>query len=370
MKTINTVLGQLDIKHLGIVLMHEHLHVDISFMASAGKINSKSFNVTKNIAKSINQDYDQILHDKVKIKNLGALKRDPTRSKDNLVLDNNKFIIDELLRYHQFGGKTIVDVTNISMGRDINSLKTISAKTGINVIASTGWYLEPTYPAYIQQKTIHELAEIMISEIKDGIEKTDIKAGLIGECGCSADPYTELEKKVILAACLAQKETNVPMTIHPALIDVKKRNGFVKCGMDYIALLKQEKVNLNKFYLSHADRTCFDLDYHKSLLDQGIYLSYDCFGKSDFFDNAFPGAGGLSDYPRMKALVKLCELGYEKQLLISQDVCFKTGLRKFGGMGYSHFLENIIPNLKTLGLKDSSLKNLLINNPKKLFQIK
>mgnify|MGYP001464778807 FL=1 len=186
---------------------------------------------------------------------------------------------------------------------------------------------------------------------------------------CSAAPYTELEKKVILAACLAQKETNVPMTIHPALIDVKKRNGFVKCGLDYIALLKQEKVNLNKFYLSHADRTCFDLDYHKSLLDQGIYLSYDCFGKSDFFDNAFPGAGGLSDYPRMKALVKLCELGYEKQLLISQDVCFKTSLRRFGGMGYSHFLENIIPNLKTLGLKDSSLKNLLINNPKKLFQI-
>ena len=63
-------------------------------------------------------------------------------------------------------------------------------------------------------------------------------------------------------------------------------------------------------------------------------------------------------------------LRIEKQLLISQDVCFKTSLRRFGGTGYSHFLENIIPNLKTLGLKDSSIKNILINNPQKLFRIR
>ena len=370
MKAVNTVLGQIDIKDLGIVLMHEHLQVDISFMASAGNMNHKNFNVTQKASKSVNGEYKTLLRDKVRMKYLGTLRRDPTRSKDNLVLENTQHIVEELLRYHQLGGTSIVDVTNISMGRNIKSLKYISAKTGINVIASTGWYLEPTYPAYIQQKTVQDLAEIMIHEINHGIDNTDIKAGLIGECGCSTPPYTELEKKVILAACIAQKETNVPITIHPALIDLKKKEGFVKCGLEYIQLLKQEKVNLNKFYLSHADRTCFDLDYHKRLLDQGIYLSYDCFGKADFFDNAFPGAGGISDYPRMKALVELCELGYEKQLLISQDVCFKTSLRRFGGTGYSHFLENIIPNLKTLGLKDSSIKNILINNPQKMFRIR
>ena len=261
MKEVNTVLGEIDIKDLGIVLMHEHLQVDISYMASAGKMNPKIFNVNQRTSESVNEDYETILRDKIRMKYLGTLRRDPTRSKDNLMLDNTQHIVEELLRFHELGGTSIVDVTNISMGRNIKSLKYISERTGINVIASTGWYLEPTYPDYIQEKTVKELAGIMIHEINHGIDNTDIKAGLIGECGCSTPPYTELEKKVILAACIAQKETNVPMTIHPALINLNKKEGFVKCGLEYTQLLKKEKVNLEKFYLSHADRTCFDLVY-------------------------------------------------------------------------------------------------------------
>ena len=40
-------------------------------------------------------------------------------------------------------------------------------------------------------------------------------------------------------------------------------------------------------------------------------------------------------------LKKLIDYGFVDKLLVSQDVCFKIRLKKYGGQGYDHLLRNI-----------------------------
>jgi len=351
MASVQTVRGPINSDELGITLMHEHVFCDIR----------KYFTRPREIAKMALADAP------VSIEILGTLRRDPMICKDNLVLLDEDVQVQELKWLRQYGGRSIVDLSNIGLRRDPTALRRVSAKTGLNIVASTGFYVQLYHPPYVKKKSVEELKDIIVREINEGIDRTGVKAGAIGECGCSSPvPYHPDEKKTIMAAARAQRETGAPLTIHPSLIDVERKLNSVTVGEVYIDLVEKEGADLRKFYLSHADRTCWNLDYHRRLLSRGVSLSYDCFGKFYYFDSAFVGAGGMNDVFRINALVQLCREGYDKQLLMSHDICMKTDLRRYGGFGYSHVLEHVVPQLRAEGVKRKEIRQMLVDNPKRL----
>jgi phosphotriesterase-related protein len=63
------------------------------------------------------------------------------------------------------------------MGRDVRKRETIAEATGLNIVASTGFYAEPYYPLEVEQLTIPDLAELMTRELDVGIDDTGIRAG-------------------------------------------------------------------------------------------------------------------------------------------------------------------------------------------------
>ena len=48
--------------------------------------------------------------------------------------------IKELIEYANLGGKTIVEPTNIGIGRSPEILKNISLETGLNIVMGAGFY--------------------------------------------------------------------------------------------------------------------------------------------------------------------------------------------------------------------------------------
>lgn len=79
-------------------------------------------------------------------------------------------------------------------------------------------------------RTEKELEEQMVREVQHGFGETGIKAGLIGEIGCSW-PLTENEKKVLRAAARAQRRCGCALMTHPgrsvnAPMQVSKNNDF------------------------------------------------------------------------------------------------------------------------------------------------
>jgi phosphotriesterase-related protein len=141
----------------------------------------------------------------------------------------------------------------------------------------------------------------------------------------------------------------------------------VKEGHNVIDMLEEFGADLKKIILAHTDGV-LNIDYHQSLLDRGIIIEYDGLGFEIYHDDLFVGCWGLSDGPKIDVLAELCHQGYERQLLMSQDVCLKIMLSRYGGYGYAHILEHIVPMLRRLDVTKKQIKTMMIDNPQKIIR--
>ena len=326
---INSVNGHILKENLGTTLVHEHLFLDQS---SFNAIDSEGEEVT--------------------LENLWKIKRDPYISPNNCVLDDMTEAIDEVNYFKREGGNTIVDVTNCGLGRDVEKLKQLSSATGLNIITSTGFYVEQSHPDHVNEASIEELSEFMLKELEEGIEQTNIKAGIIGEIGTSTT-ITKNEEKVLRAAARCHKKGNYPISIH--LANMKGREGF-----NVIKILDSEGANLEKVVLCHMDLALDDYNYQIDLAKTGVFIEYDSFGMEFTIDSR--GFVFYRDVDKIVFLKKLMDDGFVDKLLVSQDVCFKICIKKYGGQGYDHLLRNIFSvyeQYNSIDLKDK----LLTQNP-------
>lgn len=122
--------------------------------------------------------------------------------------------IEEANLYVRVGGKTIVDATSMGIGRDPLGLARIARATGLNIIMGSSYYVAKVHPSGMDEKSVEELAEEIIRDVTEGVGDTGIKAGIIGEVGCTW-PWTDNERKVVHASALAQQHTGAPLLIHP-----------------------------------------------------------------------------------------------------------------------------------------------------------
>jgi phosphotriesterase-related protein len=207
---------------------------------------------------------------------------------------------------------------------------------------------------------------VILGEFQTGIGTTGIKPGVIkGACGGPPVPWHPEEKKVLTAICRAQREIGCPFTFHPLDMDDKRRKRLMIAD-EYVNLIEREGAMKEKFYLSHADDTCEDLEYHRRLMDRGIALNYDCFGSEVYWEKSFVGCRNPSDAERVSAVAKLCSEGYEGSLMLSHDICRKDRYRRYGGYTYSHILEVIVPRLRAMGIKQKQIRKMLVENPRRI----
>jgi phosphotriesterase-related protein len=245
------------------------------------------------------------------------------------------------------------------MGRDPIKLREISRSSGVHIISSTGWYTEPSHTSIVKEVDVETLAKMIADEISVGIDGTGIKAGLIGEVGCSF-PLRESEVKVLRAAGKAQAETRASISVHPGNIDHEKKV-WVKEGLRYLDIVTEENADPARFILSHSDHP-LDHKYHEELLDEGVTLSFDGFGQEFSY-------GGLSmpnDDDIVTAVAELCSEGYEEQIVLSHDVWMKVQLKSFGGLGYQHLTKSVVPMLEDAGVTKKQIQKMLVENPRRL----
>ena len=82
----------------------------------------------------------------------------------------------------------------------------------------SGYYIGASHPPELETMTEDEIAGGIVRDITVGVGDTGIKAGIIGEIGCSR-PLQEGERKVLRASAKAQRQTGAPLMIHPAFDD-------------------------------------------------------------------------------------------------------------------------------------------------------
>jgi len=342
MATVNTVRGPISPEQLGTTMCHVHVLSELK-VAEQAKPPS-----------TMTKEELELLNHPVTTEMLGVIRRhvNDACAIDNNLLGDVDLAIAELEAFKRNGGSSIVETSVVGLKRDPAGLKRIADATGVNIICGTGWYIGPSHPALTKDASIEQLHIIMVRGIKAGF----IKAGLSGP---NPDvPFQLAEEKVLRAGARTQAMTGATMTIHPC-----HHYGRARHLHTYLDILKEEGANLEKFYMSHMEFWHDDIDYQKSLLDRGITLSYDQFGCEEYVR---PGWSKAPDSARVKAVGTLCKMGYAKQIVLSNEVVSKFRLKKFGGLGYSHLLENIVPDLKYFGVSDADIRTMLVDNPRRL----
>jgi phosphotriesterase-related protein len=251
-------------------------------------------------------------------------------------------VIPDLEVHASLGAHTIIEMTNMGLGRDASALRDISERSGLNIVCGTGYYQQSHYPSDVATSTIETMAAIMVREVTEGVDGSGVRAGVIGEIGTSPGQITVDEERVVRASARAALRTGAPVSMHTPLGDQ---------GLAQAAILSGEGLPADRVAIGHLDLRP-DPDYHAALAEMGFFVQFDTFGKSQY----------LSDEDRLKSVVALVDRGFEDQILLSCDISRRRYLRKYGGWGYAHLLETIVPMLRTRVGADA-VRKILVDNP-------
>jgi len=357
--TVVTVSGRIDPDELGVTLPHEHVFIDLI----EAWFDQPASAVDRAIAR-----------EPVSLENLRHIRRNPLTNKDNGRLESMSEAIDEVRRYHRAGGRTIVDVTPKNTGGDPERVRAVGRGTGVQFVHGTSYYTQAAHPEHVSTASIDALADEFVDDVRNGIDDTGVRAGLIGEIGVSGR-IQDQEEKVLRAGARAAVRTGAPLNVHPPGRRQEAHQDYTyptsRWSCDILDILEEEGLPTDRVVFSHMDRTRFELEpesleHQRALADRGAYLEYDLWGM-DLFQETF-GNGWPSDPERIDAVVELVDDGYVDNLLFSHDVCMKVQRTKYGGFGYAHLLENVASMLRAEGVSRAEFDRIMIENPKRMLQ--
>jgi len=331
-----TVTGPIEPAALGETLMHEHIFINFELPLPEQPKHATEV---------------EISHQKLSLANLWAV-RSGVWNADNDFLGDFDTAYDELMAYKRRGGGTIVEVSNIRLGRDPHALARISRATGLNVVMGAGWYQKRYHPLNMDQLTLEEMTQTIVKDIAEGVDGTSSRSGIIGEIGINGNPLTPNELKSTRASARAARLTGAPMSFH--------LGGYREEKLTILDVVASEGVPLQRVVMGHSNSLLMDLPLARRVLARGVTLEFDWLGAL-----GSPGGflGPSDDLKIAHGIVQLVKEGFVDQIVISHDVCTKLQLQKYGGFGYTYIDKYFLPALRRFGLSESDIHKIMVVNP-------
>ena len=261
-------------------------------------------------------------------------------------------INEELAAYKALGGGTLVDVTPIGIGRDLTRLARLSQATGLHIVAGAGWYRQAYYPAEarIDRRSIDDLADEIVQEFIDG----PVRPGIIGEIGTDKPWVTAQEERVFRAAARAALRTGASVTTHAVQSDV---------GLAQLAILEDEGLDPARIVIGHCDSHP-RIEHWREIVRRGAHV------EADFLGMSFTPLERAGEPKVVELISTLLNEGFEKQILLSQDVCHDSQLASYGGNGYTYLQKSFLPRLIAAGVNAATIKTITVENPARLLTLR
>lgn len=309
MSTVNTVLGPVPAEELGIVAVHEH----IGYGMPGSELDSRWW-------KTPEERYAET--------------------------------VPKLRQFAANGGRTFVEATGICNGRDIDYYKSLSAKTGVHIVACTGFVGGDTALAFFARASVEYLAAQFVHEITVGIGDTGSKAGVIKVGVSRGGRMTELDKRIYRAAGRAAVATGVPILTHLA-IDPEPA----------VAIFREEGLPLDRVLFGHADDgPNAPKTPHEWIIEQGGRIGFDTFGYETELED--PPFWARPRQDRLDHFMSLVAQGHLDRLLVSADAnCSPLGWPGVKGHTVNYIFETLIPDLRRAGMDQATITRLFVDNP-------
>jgi phosphotriesterase-related protein len=316
MTKVNTVLGTIPTEELGLVAIHEH----IGYGMPGSELDTTWW-------KTPEQRYEET--------------------------------VPKLRAFHEYGGGTFVDATGICNGRDVDYYKSLSAKTGVHIVACTGFVGGDTALPHFANASVEYLAAQFVHEITVGIGGTGARAGVIKVGVSRGGRMTDLDKKIYRAAARAAVQTGVPILTHLA-IDAEPA----------VAIFREEGLPLDRVLFGHVDD---GVNAEKTqdtwIVEQGGRLGFDTFGYETELPD--PPFWARARRERMDHFLRFVKGGFEDRVLASADAnCSPLGWPGVKGHTVNYIFEQLIPDLREAGIDDATITKIFVENPADFLTIK
>lgn len=308
MATVMTVTGPVPADRLGFTLAHEHVFLDL----------------TRDVAGKM------------------SLLNDP------------ELAYRELMRYKEAGGVTLVDQTTGGLrGHDHDllpvkhalAIRAMAQRTGLQIVLGAGWYREPYYDRRLYRAKTEQIAEELVRDLTEGIDGTDVRAGLLGEIGAHFTWVSPVEERVFRAVARAQQRTGVSIATHALHSPV---------GLDQLDILEDEGVDLRRVVVGHC-QSYPDHEYHTAIARRGAYVSFDRLGVPNEYEHE----------TMLRLIRRMIDAGLIDHVLFSQDVCWRSDYVAYGGRGYAWVPTGLREELAKLGVGDDQYHRITVDNPRR-----
>lgn len=336
-----TVLGPIPSERLGVTTTHEHLLVDLSGLQKAPVEASRRAKFFAPVSMEL----------------LGSFNYAGQTNLDNSRLLDIETAIGEALLFKRAGGDTIVEATSVGIGRDPDGLRQIARATGLNVVMGASYYVGLSHPADMDAKTEDDILDEIVRDIQAGVGHSGVRAGMIGEVGCSW-PLTPNERKVLRASGRAQRRTGAPLLIHPGRHEAAPG--------EIVEVLRSVDADLSRTIIGHIERTLLERSDMTKLAESGCVLEFDLFGREHSYYKHSPNIDMINDAQRLRLLAWLIDEGHGQQLVLAQDTAAKSHLVRYGGCGYAHILLNIVPRMRARGFREEDIHTMLVETPRRV----
>src|SRR6266508_3531588 len=262
----------------------------------------------------------------------------PTDAHEHLFLDTPALpgeaftelepLVAEASALRAAGARAVADLTPIGLGRDPRRLRLLAERTGLQVIAATGFHRDAHYPAghWVHAEPEDVLAELLVTDLTAGMDERDWQGPL---------PRRSAAR------------TGAPVAVH------------CETGTyahEILDLLAEHDLPARRVALAHLDRNP-DPGLHAELAERGAFVMYD-------------GAGKVKHHPDsllIDLVAWMAEAGHAASVLIGGDVGRRGELRAHGGgPGIAHLFAVLVPRLrKALGAE--LVAQVTIDNPARAF---
>jgi phosphotriesterase-related protein len=274
-------------------------------------------------------------------------------------IDDPEKNLVELELYYSAGGRALVDAQPLGCGRDADMLAHISGKSGVHIIASTGFHKLSFYPEdhWLHSASEEELIRFFICELNQGMymdgditfpsRQSGARAGQI-KSALDTEGLSPRYQRLFTSAVEAAKAADCALMVHI------ERDADPRRLAVFLAKLGMPQ---DRMIFCHLDRAVADINVHREICEQGIFLEYDTIGRPKYHD----------DEKETAIILELLKAGYEKQLLMSLDTT-RSRLASYGGVpGLAHILKVFIHLLLQKGITETQIKNFFVENPARVF---
>lgn len=290
-----------------------------------------------------------LIHEHFLVDFIGADKISSTRWNRERVVEK---VLPHLTNAAKDGVKTIFDCTPAFLGRDVELLKLLTSKSGVQLVTNTGYYgaVNNQYlPSWAFTESAEQLAKRWINEFKQGIDQSGVKPGFIKIGVDATQPLSELHRKLVRAAALTHLKTGLTICSH---------TGASAAAFEQLDILRSEGVDPSAFVWVHAQN---EQDALKLVTgaQRGCWISLDGLGWGDF--DAYADKIGL-----------LKDEGLLHRVLISHDAGWYKPGEEDGGefTGYRNIFKELLPRLYDRKFTQTQVDDVLIRNPAEAMTIR